>query len=130
MDKMYDFYLFKGDLSLVPGFKWGLFCSFFLDHCVSFFFWLAIVLSVLLRFMASYYPFGVFKLFLNRKQTLVLTVWNFKVTKNAYFVLVIKRLPHLFKRTPKRDLLCWISHTPTRKREQQVTTFNLLIVII
>jgi hypothetical protein len=47
----------------------------FVNHCSSFFlFLLAIVLSVLLRFMASDYPFGIFKLFLkqcyNNKLTL------------------------------------------------------------
>ena len=41
-------------------------CVCFVDRCLSFcpFFFLAIVLSVLLRFTDSDYPFGIFKLFL------------------------------------------------------------------
>jgi len=40
-------------------------CVCFVDRCLSFFF-LAIVLSVLLRFMDSNYPIGIFKLILQR----------------------------------------------------------------
>jgi len=40
-------------------------CVCFVDHCLSFStFSLAIVLSVLLRYTDSDYPFGIFKLFL------------------------------------------------------------------
>ena len=43
-----------------------LYVMFFVDRCLSFcHFLLAIVLSVLLRFTDSDYPFGIFKLFLN-----------------------------------------------------------------
>jgi len=52
----------------------------FVNHCSSFFlFLLAIVLSVLLRFMASDYPFGIFKLFLT-----IVTIETIYNTINSY----------------------------------------------
>jgi hypothetical protein len=43
-------------------------CECFVDRCLSFFF-LAIVLSVLLRYTDSDYPFGIFKLFCVKKHS-------------------------------------------------------------
>ena len=61
-----------GTPEFTPGFYWGLFCpiiSFLYSVCrslfaVLFFFFFTIVLSVLLRFTISDYPFGIFKLLL------------------------------------------------------------------
>ena len=44
-------------------------CVCFVDRCLTFFlFLLKIVLSVLLRFTDSDYPFGIFKLFLGKRK--------------------------------------------------------------
>jgi hypothetical protein len=57
----------SGAPDFIPSFEWGL-CYFVFSImcmlCRSLFFLLVIVLSVLLRFMDSDYPFGIFKLFL------------------------------------------------------------------
>ena len=62
-----------------PGFKWGSCYSIFRFMCmfcrslfVLLYFFLAIVLSVLLRYTDSDYPFGIFKLFCHGMSTISL----------------------------------------------------------
>jgi hypothetical protein len=69
----------------------------FVDRCLSFctFFW-AIVLSVLLRYTDSDYPFGIFKLFLTLHEQYFLHIvcLLFNVTYSVfqlYWLLVVKR---------------------------------------
>ena len=60
-------------VEFTPGFEWSSCYSIFSCMCIvcwSLFVLLAIVLSVLLRYMDSDYPFGIFKLFLSESQNL------------------------------------------------------------
>ena len=83
-----------------PGFQWGLCYSIFSFICVLcrslfvllyFFFLLAIVLSVLLRYTDSDYPFGIFKLFLHmkihRNQIINISVFSHPISDGGLFHL-------------------------------------------
>jgi hypothetical protein len=77
----------------------------FVDHCLSFeLFLLTIVLSVLLRFTDSDYPFGIFKLFFLRLSSNI--SWSLQLPLDSvffhsiYFVLSLKILFFIFKYRP------------------------------
>ena len=73
-------------------------CVCFVDHYLSFFFRLAIVLSVLLRYTDSDCPFGIFKLFLC---TIPQTIESAGLRKHIWIYRGInKELPYIFLFNP------------------------------
>ena len=75
----------------VPVAQYLVFLVVFLSNiiCPSVLFLLPIVLSALLRFMASYIPFGVFELFLRQEQASLLQVFSgVRVAQSFVFCVV------------------------------------------